>query len=44
MKLLKAKLVWNQMVEEFYTPFHNGVTHTLETAERAVGERLLGVG
>jgi DNA topoisomerase-1 len=31
------------MVENFYTPFHTGVSHTLETAERAVGERMLGV-
>jgi DNA topoisomerase-1 len=31
------------MVADFYGPFHTGVTHTLETAERAVGERVLGV-
>lgn len=37
-----GKMVWNQMVGDFYTPFHNGVEHTLETAERAVGERQLG--
>lgn len=37
-----GRLVWNNMVKEFYTPFHNGVAHTLETAERAVGERILG--
>jgi DNA topoisomerase-1 len=36
-------MVWNKMVGDFYTPFHNGVEHTLETAERAVGERVLGV-
>jgi len=38
-----GKLVWNDMVGEFYTPFHEGVEHTLENAERAVGERSLGV-
>jgi len=33
---------WHDMVEEFYTPFHIGVEHTLENAERAKGERALG--
>ncbi len=38
-----GKIKWNTMVGDFYTPFHTGVEHTLETAERAKGERLLGV-
>jgi DNA topoisomerase I len=38
-----GKLVWNSMVGDFYTPFKEGVDHTLENAERAVGERSLGV-
>ena len=38
-----GKIKWNTMVDEFYQPFHSGVEHTLETAERAVGERVLGV-
>lgn len=38
-----GKMKWNTMVGEFYQPFHTGVEHTLETAERAVGERVLGV-
>jgi DNA topoisomerase-1 len=42
-EIADGKIVWNKMVEDFYTPFHNGVSHTLETAERAVGERMLGV-
>ena len=42
-EIADGKLVWNKMVEDFYTPFHSGVSHTLETAERAVGERTLGV-
>jgi DNA topoisomerase-1 len=29
--------------DSFYAPFHSGVEHTLENAERAVGERMLGV-
>lgn len=37
-----GKLVWNKMVSDFYQPFHTGVSHTMETAERAVGERILG--
>ncbi len=42
-EIADGKIIWNNMVAAFYTPFHNGVTHTLETAERAVGERTLGV-
>ena len=37
-----GKMQWSKMVESFYNPFHTGVAHTLETAERAVGERTLG--
>lgn len=35
--------VWTKMVGEFYKPFHENVSHTLENAERAKGERELGV-
>ena len=42
-EVAEGKIQWSKMVEDFYTPFHIGVTHTLETAERAVGERILGV-
>ncbi|MFN8247977.1 MAG: type I DNA topoisomerase [Ferruginibacter sp.] len=41
-EIADGRLVWNNMVKDFYTPFHAGVEHTLETAERAVGERALG--
>jgi DNA topoisomerase-1 len=41
-EIADGKMVWNKMVSDFYTPFHIGVEHTLETAERAVGERSLG--
>ncbi|RZK41699.1 MAG: type I DNA topoisomerase [Pedobacter sp.] len=34
---------WTQMLHSFYTPFHNEVEDTLENADRANGERLLGV-
>lgn len=33
---------WNQMIGTFYDPFHKTVEHTMEHAERAKGERLLG--
>ena len=42
-EIADGKIVWNKMVADFYKPFHTGVAHTLETAERAVGERVLGV-
>ncbi|MDE3214553.1 MAG: type I DNA topoisomerase [Bacteroidota bacterium] len=42
-EIAEGKMQWNEMVKDFYGPFHSGVEHTLETAERAVGERLLGV-
>jgi DNA topoisomerase-1 len=41
-EIAEGKMKWNKMVADFYGPFHLGVEHTLETAERAVGERLLG--
>ena len=42
-EIADGKIKWNTMVGEFYGPFHTGVEHTLETAERAVGERVLGM-
>ena len=41
-EIADGKMVWNKMVGDFYVPFHAGVEHTLENAERAVGERALG--
>ena len=41
-EIADGKMVWNKMVADFYEPFHAGVAHTLENAERAVGERSLG--
>ena len=34
---------WTKMLHAFYTPFHKEVEVTTETAERANGERLLGI-
>ena len=33
---------WSQMIRDFYSPFHEKVEYTLENAERAKGERVLG--
>ena len=41
-EIADGKMKWSKMVGDFYTPFHEGVEHTLENAERAVGERALG--
>ncbi|MBE7177613.1 MAG: type I DNA topoisomerase [Mucilaginibacter polytrichastri] len=34
---------WTKMISSFYQPFHKGVQNTIETADRATGERELGV-
>ncbi len=33
---------WTDMLEQFYNPFHETVERTLEEADRATGERILG--
>ena len=33
---------WNEMIREFYGPFHDKVEDTLKNSERVKGERLLG--
>jgi len=37
-----GQLQWNKMIETFYNPFHSNVENTLENADRAKGERILG--
>ena len=34
---------WTKMVDDFYLPFKNDIANTLETAQRAKGERELGI-
>ena len=34
---------WTEMIKEFYQPFHDKVEDVLDNADRAKGERLLGV-
>ncbi|MEO5860540.1 MAG: topoisomerase C-terminal repeat-containing protein, partial [Pyrinomonadaceae bacterium] len=41
-EVAEGKLQWNEMLEEFYWPFKKEVDNTMETAERAKGERILG--
>ena len=41
-KIAEGKQQWSTMVGSFYKPFHEDVEHTLENAERSVGERELG--
>jgi len=35
--------VWNEMIRGFYSPFHKKVVETLESGEKAKGEKLLGI-
>lgn len=35
--------VWNEMIREFYGPFHSQIEETLEKAKKFSGEKLLGV-
>ncbi|MDP2419707.1 type I DNA topoisomerase [Sediminibacterium sp.] len=38
-----GNLKWSNMIDGFYKPFHETIEHTLENAERAKGERELGI-
>ncbi|HEY0272839.1 MAG TPA: type I DNA topoisomerase [Chitinophaga sp.] len=42
-EIANGKKVWNNMLKDFYNPFHKDVENTLENAERVKGERQLGV-
>ncbi|MEO6452896.1 MAG: type I DNA topoisomerase [Ginsengibacter sp.] len=42
-KIAEGKQQWSKMVGDFYEPFHKDVEHTLENADRAKGERELGI-
>ena len=41
-QIADGKQVWSKMIDDFYHPFHESVTHTIEHAGRAKGERELG--
>ena len=40
--IAEGKTKWSSMIDNFYKPFHKTIEVTLETAERAKGERELG--
>ena len=42
-EISEGKRVWHKMIDNFYKPFHEDIEHTLENAERASGERELGL-
>jgi DNA topoisomerase-1 len=42
-EIAKGKKDYGKMLGEFYTPFHDLVENTMENAERASGERDLGI-
>ncbi len=41
-QIAAGKQLWNKMIGGFYGPFHKTVEDTMENAERAKGERILG--
>ena len=41
--IAEGDLVWNEMIESFYGPFHKNVEETLDTAGKVKGRRDLGV-
>lgn len=42
-EIAEGQKKWNKMIEEFYNPFHKSIEDTMQNAERASGERVLGV-
>ena len=42
-QIAEGKIVWSNMIDGFYKPFHETIETTLENAERAKGERELGI-
>ncbi len=41
-EIAQGSLEWDEMLKEFYDPFHKKVEHTTEKSERVSGERILG--
>jgi DNA topoisomerase-1 len=41
-EIAEGQLVWQEMLKEFYFPFHNKIEDTLETSKKIKGEKLLG--
>jgi len=41
-EIAEGKKVWNEMIRDFYQPFHNQIEVTLENSRKVSGEKLLG--
>ena len=41
-EIAEGQLVWNEMIDGFYRPFHLKIEDALNNSERARGERILG--
>jgi DNA topoisomerase I len=41
-EIAEGKIDYHEMLEEFYSPFHEKVVHTTTNSERVSGERILG--
>ncbi|WP_159523497.1 type I DNA topoisomerase [Sunxiuqinia indica] len=41
-EIAEGSRVWNEVIDEFYKPFHQNVENALEVSERTNGERVLG--
>ncbi len=41
-EVAEGSRVWNEVIDEFYKPFHQNVENALEVSERTNGERILG--
>ncbi|GAB4250433.1 MAG: type I DNA topoisomerase [Vicingaceae bacterium] len=42
-EIAQGYVKWNEMIKEFYKPFHTDIEKTLEEADKAKGERVLGI-
>ena len=42
-EIAEGQLVWNEMIDSFYRPFHLKIEDALNNSERARGERILGI-
>jgi DNA topoisomerase-1 len=41
-EIAEGKLVWDKMISEFYFPFHDQITATLEGTKKISGEKVIG--
>jgi len=42
-EIAEGGLVWQEMIDDFYLPFHKQIEDALANSERARGERILGI-